>query len=671
MENLLQSHPAVNGCAVIAQTDEQGINQLIAYVVSPGHDQLGPDLQSFLLAQMPDYMVPALFITVAEIPLTPAGKVDRRALPTPQAADWVSTAEYVAPRTPTEAALAFIVAEVLKIERVGIRDDFFALGGHSLSAMQVLARIRTMFGKEVSLRALFEEPTVAALALQLEGPQPTVPQEQATSLAIALADRSQPLALSPAQERLWFLRQLEGDTATYNLPFALRLLGQVDQAAMTQCLNAIVNRHEVLRTTFAQLEDRSVQIIHPDQALTIVVEAIAAVDDSATYLHQRILQEAQIPFDLKTGPLLRVTLLQVSPTEHVLLVTMHHIISDAWSIGLFVQEVMTLYPSFCSGRSPQISPLPVQYADYAAWQLQHQQTEAFRQRLAAWVQQFSDAPPLLELPTDYPRPAIQSFQGGMVRVELPQALTQTLKTFSQRQHSTLFMTLLAAFVTLLQRYSRQTDLVVGVPTAGRTHPDLEALIGFFINTLPLRFALTENLTFATLLEQVQATALEGFAHQDIPFAKVIEGLTLSRDLSYLPLCQVMFVLQNAPAEALTLPGLTLEPLTTHSGVSRFDMTLSMTEMGDRLIGEWEYNSALFEENTIVRMAAQFQVLLEGVIANPQQPIGQIPLLAPRERQTLLMDWNQTEREYLPDQAIYQLFEAQVQRTPEAIAGPMR
>ncbi|HEY9825555.1 MAG TPA: amino acid adenylation domain-containing protein, partial [Stenomitos sp.] len=662
IERTLQSHPAVRESAVIAQTDAQNIVQLIAYVVPEGTQLDTNDLRFFLKTQLPDYMVPALMMSVASIPLTPTGKLDRRSLPQPKATDWTASDSYVAPRTSVEAALTFMVAEVLGLERIGIYDNFFTLGGHSLSAMQVLTRIRTMFGKDVTLRSLFSDPTIAALATQLE--QTSVPDQRPETEAITIVDRSQPLALSFAQERLWFLYQFEGISATYNLPFALRLRGQINLAAMEQSLNAIVERHESLRTTFAQRTEQSIQIVHPAVALHIPVVDGEGCDER--WIQEQIHQESRRCFDLEAGPLLRLTLLRLSADEHVLLVTMHHIISDAWSIGVFVQEIMAHYPSFCNAQTPKLASLPIQYADYAAWQRQQQQNADFQQRLETWVQQFVDAPPLLELPTDRPRPAVQTFQGGLIRTELPRDLTQALKRFSQQHQKTLFMTLIGAFVTLLHRYSRQDDLVVGTPIAGRTHPDLERLIGFFINTLPLRFKIDSDAAFTTFLDQVQTQTLDAFANQDIPFGQLIERLPLTRDLSYLPLCQTLFVLQNAPSETLQLPDLTLEPIPTHSGVSRFDLTLSISEVGDRLIAEWEYNSDLFDPSTIERMAAQFEVLLTSLTTNPQQSIATLPLLSAAERQMLLVEWNQTHRD-LPIRCIHHWIEDQVLKTPSAIA----
>ncbi len=665
IEAVLMQHPAVKAAVAIVRQVGVDSQMLVAYVVPASPDLSTAELQEQARQFLPHYMVPAAFVMLEALPLTPNGKIDRKALPTPKGEDFQASGEYVDPRTEVETQLAQIWSDLLGLSQIGINDNFFEIGGHSLAAMQLVGRVRQQFQQELSLRSLFEAPTIAAIAAQLaEGTTP----ESALTLAIPLVDRTQPIPLSFAQQRLWFLSQLEGASATYNMPIALRLQGTLNYAALEQCFAEIVARHEVLRTNFAQTDGEGIQVIQPHLSIPItVVDLTQEAESSSPALIAHYMQAAaQTCFDLETGALLHFKLLRLSEQEHILLLTIHHIISDAWSLGLFVREIMALYPAYCSGQVSPLSPLPLQYADYAVWQRQQQQADDFQQRLAAQVQQLMDAPSLLELPTDHPRPAVQSFRGGLVQIELSSTLSAKLNAFSQQQQKTLFMTLLGAFVTLMHRYSGHTDLVIGTPIAGRYHPELESLMGFFINTLPLRFTLAEDATYATLLEQVQAKALEAFAHQDIPFEKLLEQLPLERDLSYLPLCQVMFTLQNAPMEVLKIPGLTLEALPTHSGVSRFDLTLSMMEVGDRLIGEWEYNSDLFEASTITRMATQFEVLLEAILVNPQQALATLSLLPPSEQYTLLTEWNQTQVER-PQQCIHHWFEAQVELTPEAIA----
>ena len=667
VEALVQRLSAVRECAAIAQPDNQGTVQLIAYVTADdsagGSVPTSQTLRKELLAQVPNYLVPALFMLVDEIPLTPAGKLNRKALPLPQPSDWIEPSEYVAPRSATEAALTFMVAEVLGLERIGVTDDFFALGGNSLAAMRVLARIRSMFDREISLRSLFSNPTVAALAEALEQTQEVIAEEK----GIPPCDRTQPIPLSLSQERFWFLYQLEGPSATYNLPIALRLEGELNVSALEHCFTQVVQRHEVLRTRFVPSETGAVQIVQPAETVPIAQIDLLALSErsQAAAIEQHVQQAARYPFDLSKEPLIQVTLLQLGDRRHVLVITMHHIIADGWSMGVLVQEVMAAYPAYCQGKVPDLAPLPVQYADYSQWQQQQIDNPAFEARLDQWAEQLATAPPLLDLPTDRPRPAVQTFRGGLVRAQLPSELTRSLKQFGQQRQKTLFMTLMTAFVALLHRYSRQSELVIGTPIAGRSHAELEALIGCFVNTLPLRFELGETIAFDDLLRQVEVQSLSAFGNQDIPFEKLVEKLSRSRDLSYLPLSQVMFVLQNAPLEALKIPDMDWEVIDSHSGTARFDLTLSMQEVSDTLIGDWEYNSDLFDRETIERMAAQFEQLIGAAIAQIKTPIAKLPMLTAAEKQ-LHTQVNQTQVD-LPLKCAHHWFAAQAEKTPAAIA----
>ncbi|MEL6605585.1 MAG: amino acid adenylation domain-containing protein, partial [Cyanobacteria bacterium J06614_10] len=663
VEALVQQLDTVRECAVVVHPNEQGVVRLIAYVVTDKDEIVSQTLRQALLAKAPDYLVPALFMPIAEIPLTPAGKLNRKALPLPQKSDWTVEQAYVAPRTLTETGLAAIAAEVLGLDRVGVTDNFFALGGHSLAAMQILARIRTQTGKELSLRTLFSEPTVEALAREIEGkPVESASEETASDLAVKIpqCDRTQPIPLSSAQQRLWFLDRFEGASATYNLPFALRLTGELDVAALKQCLNEIVERHEALRTRFADVAGQGVQLVQPPFSLEISVEAIA----NEEVLTHRLQAEAQTPFDLETEPLLRVKLLQVEPTQHVLLLTLHHIIADGWSMGLIVREVMALYKE---GDHAALPELPIQYADYAVWQQRQQQSEDYQDRLENWVSQLADAPALLKLPTDLPRPAVQTFNGGIVRRTTSAQLSQQLQRFSQRHGTTLFTTLMSAFATLMYRYSQQSDLVIATPIAGREHPDLENLVGFFVNTLPLRIQLSEGESFETLLNYVQTVSLDAFDNQDVPFAQLIESLPLERDPSYLPLCQVMFALQNAPQAKFELPDLTLESLSTHAGIAQYDLTLSASIEEDGLICNWEYNSDLFAVETVERVAANFEHLLEQIVQNASDSVNRLSLLEKDQQQQLLSLAERPDRVNEPLRPVHEWFEAQVEQSPDAVA----
>jgi amino acid adenylation domain-containing protein/non-ribosomal peptide synthase protein (TIGR01720 family) len=481
--------------------------------------------------------------------------------------------------------------------------------------------------------------------------------------------RDTDLPLSFAQQRLWFLDQLEGSSAIYNMSAALHLVGSLQMAALEQSLNEVLRRHEALRTNFATIDERPAQVIAPDLTVTLLVIDLQRLPEVEQFPEVRRLAtgEAQRPFDLTKDSLLRVTLLRLGEGSHVLLVTMHHIVSDGWSIGIFIRELETLYEAFLSDQPSPLSELSIQYADFAHWQRQWLQGEVLETQLNYWKQQLAGAPPLLELPTDRPRPPVQTFRGSTEHFQINPDLTRRLKDLSQQSGTTLFMTLLAAYVTLLSRYSGQQDIVVGSPIANRNRSEIESIIGFFVNTLVLRTHLQGNPTFQELLSRVQQVALDAYAHQDVPFELLVEALQPERNLSYTPLFQVMFVLQNAPTVRLELRGLSITPLEISSVTAQFDLTLSMAETEHGLTGEWEYNTDLFDAATITRMLGHFQTLLEAIVANPQQLVSELSLLTETERHQLLVEWNDTFADYPQNKCIHQLFEAQVERTPDAVA----
>ena len=481
--------------------------------------------------------------------------------------------------------------------------------------------------------------------------------------------RTGSLPLSFAQQRLWFLEQLEGESATYNMHSAVRLIGHLDLAALEMAVQEIVCRHEVLRTAFEAVNGVPVQRIYPTLKVTLPVldlQMLSAAEQSAE-VRRLATEEAQRPFDLAKVPLLRVTLLQLGKESHVLLLTIHHIICDGWSTSIFIREMAALYKAFSKGAPSPLPELPIQYADFAHWQRQWLKGEVLETQLTYWWQQLTGAPPLLGLPTDRPRPPVQTFRGGTEQVPLSADLTRKLKTLSKQSGVSLFMTLLAAFATLLARYSGQEDIVIGSPIANRNRSEIESLIGFFVNTLVLRTNLQGNPNFLEVLNQARQITLDAYANQDVPFEQLVEELHPERNLSYSPLFQVGFSLENTPTESMELSGLTLTPLKVESITAKYDLTLSMQETESGLIGLWEYNSDLFDVATITRMAGHFQTLLEGIVANPQQRISELPLLSETEQNQLLVEWNDTQTDYPQDKCIHQLFEAQVERTPDAVA----
>jgi amino acid adenylation domain-containing protein len=520
-------------------------------------------------------------------------------------------------------------------------------------------------------RALLEKWTRGRLSGASEAPR------------IPRRSRLEPLPLSFAQQRLWFLDQLLPGNVAYTIGGGVRLLGSLDVAAIARSLNEMCRRHEVLRTTFAAMDGRPVQVIAPSLALPLPLLDRQRLSEAAREAEvQRLAtQEARRPFDLTTGPLVRAMLLRLSPAAHVLLLSMHHIVSDGWSIGIFVRELATLYDAFAAGRPSPLPDLPIQYADFAAWQRQWLDGRAgdarrstdnkspLADQLAYWKGHLAGAPIVLELPTDHPRPAIQSFRGAYRTFTVPAALTAALEALSVREGATLFMTLLAAFQTLLFRYSGQEDLLVGTPIAGRTQAEVEGLIGLFANTLVLRTSLAGNPPFRELLHRVRAVTLGAYANQDVPFEYLVELLQPERVMSHNPLFQVMLVLQNAPAQALTLPGLTIQPLEVESGTAKFDLWLSLTEEAGGLFGVLQYSTDLFAATTIRRLIGHWQTLLQGIVADPDQRLADLPLLTETEREQVLVAWNATAA--LPaatsDTCLHELIADQVARTPDAIA----
>ncbi len=671
IEAVLSQHLSVQDTIVLAREDMPEHKRLVAYVVQnpqyPFTNELVSQLRTWLTEKLPNYMIPSAFVQMEALPLTHNGKVDRQALPVP---DWDRLDldnTFIAPNTQVEKTLAGIWADLLVLEQIGIYDNFFELGGNSLLAIQVISRLREAFQVELPLRRLFEFPTVAELSKIIEAVYQA--GEMVHKPIIEPVTRDGNLPLSFAQARLWFLDKLERGSTAYNMPAGVHLIGTLHLVALEQSLTQIIGRHEILRTNFKMLDGSPVQVIAPIATVTLPVIDLQALpeQEQSAEVQRLVTKEQEQPFDLSKDPLMRVTLLQLTQESHILLLTMHHIVSDGWSIGIFIREFSTLYQAFCAGVPSPLPELSIQYADFAVWQRQWLSGEVLETQLNYWQQQLAGAPPLLELPTDRLHPPIQTFRGGIEHFEINRTLTQQLKNLSQHSGATLFMTMLAAFVTLLYRYSGQSDIVVGSPIANRNHREIESLIGLFVNTLVLRTNLEGNPSFLELLNRVQQVALEAYAHQDLPFEQVVEALQPERNLSHSPLFQVMFALQNAPMGNQELPGLTINPIEMESITAKFDLTVSMEETQAGLTGKWEYNRDLFDAVTITRMAGHFQTLIEAIVANPQQRLSDLPLLTVAEKHQLLVEWNNTQADYPQDQCIHQLFEAQVEQTPDAVA----
>ncbi len=659
IEAVLRRLEGVRDCVVIAREDPPGDVRLAAYWA-------GEAEPAALLAQLrrllPEYMVPAAFILLDALPLTPNGKLDVKALPAPHAA---AGNKYVAPRTPTEEVLAGIFAEVLKVDRAGADDSFFALGGHSLLAMQVVSRVREVFGVELPLPTLFERPTLSRLAERVEEMRraelPLLP-------AVVAADRTAPLPLSFAQERLWFLDRLQPGMSLYNSSAALRLSGALDAALLERALGEVVRRHEVLRTTFAERGGAPVQTIAPFAGFVLPVEDLGGLDaaDAEAAVRERVADAVSRPFDLETGPLFTPALLRLADDEHVLLLRMHHVITDGWSMGVLVRELTTLYAAFRDGPDLSLPALPVQYADYAVWQREQLEGAALDRQLAYWRAQLAGAPELLELPTDRPRPAVQTFRGGRVPVVLPGELLDRLQALARGEGATLYMVLLAAFQALLSRLAGTDDVVVGSPIAGRGRRETEGLIGFFVNTLVLRGDLSGDPEFRALLRRVRDVTLNAYEHQDVPFERLVAELQPERSLAQGPLFQVMLALQTSEVSAGGgVDGLRIRPVGAALETARFDLTLDLAADPSGIRGGLEYRTDLFDQRTAERMVQRLARVLEQVAAEPERRLSGLDLLDDGERRAL-QAWSGTETAYHP-RPLHALFAEQAARTPDAPA----
>ncbi|MEG3918021.1 amino acid adenylation domain-containing protein [Microcoleus sp. T3_A4] len=668
VEAALLQHPAIRETVVVAIENTTDTQQLVAYFVR--QTEVSPtvaDLRHFLKQQLPDYMIPSAFVTLEHFPLTPNGKVDRRALPAPEIRPELELT-FVAPRTPLEEILANIWAEVLGIKRIGINDNFFNLGGHSLLATQIISRIGASLAVEVPLRHLFESPTIASLAEQI---QILLSNENPVQRPLILpVQRTTEIPLSFAQARLWFLDQLQPESGFYNIPNILRLNGQLNISALEDSINEIILRHEALRTNFTTQNGKPVQIIQANYKLELPIIDLEPLSKEAREIEAKrlVTQVAHQPFNLQREPLLRSSLLKLGEQDYIFVLVFHHIIADGWSIEILERELSTIYTALCNNQTPSLPELPIQYADFAVWQRNWLTGEVFQTQLNYWQEQLKGIPALLELPTDRPRPAIQTYQGTHQSFQLPVELSEAIISLCKRMAVTPFMFLLTAFQTLLYRLSGQDDIVVGTPVANRHYRETEKLIGFFVNTVALRTTnLSLNPSFEELVRQVREVTLGAYAHQDMPFEELVEALQPERSLSHSPVFQVMFGVENEPISNFSLPALEVNRLIVGTNYAKFDLDLSFQNTNDGFIGQWEYNTDLFDGSTIAQMTGYLQTLLSEIVANPKTPISELPLLTATQQHQLLIEWNHTQRNYPQDRCIHQLFEEQVELTPDAVA----
>jgi amino acid adenylation domain-containing protein len=666
VEAAVVAYPGVREAAVVARQDPPGGLRLVAYVVWDNGESAEAGLREALKARLPAPMMPAAFVELAALPLTPSGKLDRRALAgrafAPQVGE--TAGGYVPPATATEREIAAIWCEVLGLERVGRRDDFFELGGHSLMAVQILSRVRSRLGLDLPVRTLFEASGLADFARQADAAK----QETAAPLAMARLG----LAVAPlsfAQTRLWFFDRLEPDSATYILPLALRLTGALSPAVLRAVLAEVVRRHEALRTTFDEREGEPVQVIAAPSFLRLPTVDLAGlpVERREAAAQELARATALRPFDLERGPLFRPTLVRLAPAEHILLLDIHHIVADGWSIGVLVREISALYGAALAGAPSPLPELLIQYADFAVWQRSWFQGEALERQLAYWRLRLAGSPAVLELPTDRPRPSAPSRNAGRLLVTFGGELSRRLPRFAQTHEASLFMVLLAALQALLRRLSGQTDITIGSPVANRNRGEIEPLIGFFVNTLVLRGDLAGDPSFREVLAQARQTTLEAYAHQDLPFERLVEELQPERRLAVTPLFQVLCILQNAPLGRLDLPGLSLEPVDSGTASTPFDLELSFMEGADALHALVLYNADLFDPATIRRLAGRLEILFQEVMDDAGRLLSALPLLAAPERAQLLWEWNDTRSSGSRDVPLHRLVEERAAAAPTAQA----
>jgi amino acid adenylation domain-containing protein len=683
IELTLRQYPGVQEAVVLCREDVPGEQRLVAYIL-PTHDTFLSisALNKHVREKLPEYMAPALFEILEQLPLTSNGKIDRQALPIPQRTRPALTTHFVPPSTPLEQELARIWSGLLRIEHVGINDNFFELGGNSLLVTQLIARLRESLHIEFPIHLLFSAPSITKTAHIIEEQRQHMQLSSYSSITPHPEEENHFILLSFSQERVWFLQQLNPTNMAYNAQATLRLTGQLDVAALNQSLGEIIRRHEIFRTTFPALDGIPVQKIHTPFLPHIPLFDLQsfAEEEREAKAQQLIAKELCRAFDLAHLPLVRWMLIRFAADQHLLVHVEHHLVHDGWSFIVFLRELQELYRAFSSGKPSPLAEMPIQFAHFADWQRQWVQGEEAARQLAYWKEQLTDSPPILELPTDHPRPSMQSFQGASLRIEIPLDTCHGLRERSRQEDSTLFMTMFTAFVILLHRYSRQDDICVGSGIANRRRREAEDLIGMIINTIVLRTDLSGNPTFRELLDRVRKVTLDAYANQDLPFEKVVEVLKPERNLSHNPLFQVMFAFHDSTLPAWELPGLDVQLVEGISnGSAKFDMNLTVIPHAEQRTGSgqmtkaesitviWEYNTDLFSNTTIKRMVQHYLILLKSIIAYPERRISTLPMLTEAEQRQLLFEWNDTQAEYPRDLCIHELFEAQVERTPDTVA----
>jgi amino acid adenylation domain-containing protein len=669
IEAALAQHPDVGEAAVVVRARPDGEKRIIAYLVGVRKDAaLGGELRRCLKERLPEYMIPSAYVFLEALPLTPNGKLDRAALPEPDS-ERADVGPYAEARTGIEEMLAEIWARTLGVQRVGLHDNFFDLGGHSLLATRLVSQVKKAFDTNIALRSLFENPTVAELSEVIADAVRGGPAADAADRPrIERVPTEGPLPLSSEQRRLWFLERLSPGSPTYNVPLAYSLLGRLDAPALLSALREIVRRHETLRTRFEERTGEPTQVICGPEVFKPEVVDLSALPEAEREARadEAVREEAVRPFDLSRGPVIRALLLRLSPESHALVLTAHHIATDGWSVGVMLRELATLYEAYKRGEDSPLEDPPVRYADFAAWQKRLLSGEALEGQLRYWRGQLEGASSALELPTDFVRPPVQTFAGATLRFGLGGETSRALRELCGREGVTMFMALLSAYAVLLGRYSRQDEVLIGTPVANRADAELEQVVGFFANTLVLRARLAGDPTFRELLGRVRETCIGAYAHQDVPFERIVEELRVERDLSRSPLFQAMLVYHAGGDQMIELPGLTLTQMTLDPPVAKFDLSLAVTDTGGELSASFNYSTALFSEETVTRMASHFVTLLESAAAEGSR-IAELPLMAEGEVRQIVEGWNDTASDYPSGLRLHEMFERRASATPEAVA----
>ncbi|MCX6581121.1 MAG: amino acid adenylation domain-containing protein [Candidatus Aminicenantes bacterium] len=661
IETRLLAHQDIKEVSVISI----GEQWLCAYFTA-GKEKNIKEMREFLSGDLPSYMIPAYFVQLEQMPIGPGGKIDIKALPRPGEYGLDTGVEYVLPETEIENKLVSIWQELLARERIGIMDDFFDLGGDSILVNRCIARIREEMQVEIPLRKFFQRPFIKTLAEEIEKQE-----RQATS--IKPAERVGEIPLSFAQERLWFLQELDAGNVAYFVPRVIRMKGKPDVYLLERTFTEIIRRHEILRTVFPTVDGQPVQRIQSPYRFKIPVSDWSGLEkeDREQKVSIFLKEEGRRPFDFEQGPLLRVNLLKLKEEEHLFVLTEHHLIHDGWTQGVLLNEFIRIFTAYSEGREHDLPGLAIQYADYVIWQRSYLQGERLKEHLDYWQEKLSGLIPALELPGDRPRPAVMSGEGALLEFHLPSTLTGQLEEFSRENGATLFMTMLAAFKTLLYRCTGEEDLCAGTGIANRSHKEMEGMLGMVINTLPLRTHTPGQLHFKQYLSQVKETCLEAYQRQDTPFGKIVEALSRERSLSYNPIFQVMFSFMDTPGGDLILPGLELRLEPTHNRSAKFDINIVVVpppdENNGEILVEWEYNIDIFAAQTVERMIGHYIRLLEEVVRRPDVSISNLPMLGPEEIQRLIYEWNDTEIAYPKDKTIHELFAGQVEKAPDHIA----